>query len=77
MLQQLMERENPGIKEILQVAKKAGIDTRHAKARAEEIEEIVNVRINIAINNKRLATFGLVSMLDCFILILLVCLLIA
>lgn len=34
------EGRNPGIEEILQVAKKAGIDAGYAKARAKETEEI-------------------------------------
>lgn len=39
------EGKKPGINDILQVAKKAGIDTGYAKARAKEIEETVISRL--------------------------------
>lgn len=39
------EGRNPGFEEILQVAKKAGIDARYAKARAKDIEEITKTML--------------------------------
>jgi len=39
------EGKNPGFEDILQVAKKAGIDAGYAKARAKEIEEITNTML--------------------------------
>lgn len=40
------EGRNPGMDDILRVAKKAGIDARYAKARAKEIEEITREMLN-------------------------------
>ena len=39
------EGKNPKIDDILQVAKKAGIDAKYAKLRAKEIEEITKERL--------------------------------
>lgn len=39
------EGKNPGMEQILQVAKRAGVDARYAKQRAKEIEEITKSRL--------------------------------